>query len=112
MADKMNLFSLRRLYNRGHIGRGTQGVVRRREFKVTLTPATYLALANVVPIGPGLYGSSVTELALRMLVASFGEIDRETVCEELAVAVQDRQAFSAALVQIADRVANYTPPSV
>jgi hypothetical protein len=107
--EKLNKFVLRRLYNKGNIGRGEEGVSRRKEFKITLTPNTYLALSKLIPVGPGQYGSPVMELSLRMMLASMGSLgteDYNRVCEELALTVVDHDSFIQELARISAKVAD------
>lgn len=94
--NAFNKFALRRLYNVQHAGRGERGVVRRKEYKVTLRFITFLALRELVDVGPGQYGSVVTELSIRTMIALMGATspsDFEHLCEELSLAVTDIDAF-------------------
>lgn len=108
---KFNEFALRRMYNPDHAGRGDQGTVRRKEFKITLTPKSYLALESAVRIGPGLFGSAAMELCARVVLASMGRIELENVAEEFALAVDDREGVSDNLMKLADLIRNYAPPA-
>lgn len=111
MASKFNEFVLRRLNNPGHKGRGTEDTETRKEFKITFTHRTYLALGNSVRIGPGLYGSAVTELAVRLLLVGIGmdTIPQEQVVEHLALAIFDRKTFAARLHEVARGIEEYDP---
>src|SRR4030042_717550 len=109
--NTFNKFVLRRLFNVDHVGRGEAGTIRRKEFKITLTPKTYLSLRTVIDIGPGRYGSSVMELCLRTMLATMGVFERgefDKVCEELALSIMDRTQFAANLHSIAQQVEAYT----
>ena len=110
--NTFNKYVLRRLFNVDHVGRGEAGTVRRKEFKITITPKTYLALRSVIDIGPGRYGSSVMELCLRTMLAAmgvFGEEEFNKVCEELALSVMERDKFVENLRLIALQVGTYEP---
>lgn len=104
---KFQEFVLRRLYNPAHAGRGDQGTVRRKEFKITLTPKTYLALEGAVRVGPGLYGSAAMELCARVALAIMDRIDLAVVAEELALAVDDRSGVINNLRLLADAIEQY-----
>jgi hypothetical protein len=105
--NSLNLFVLRRLFNPNHDGRGQQGTLRRKEFKVTIRPTTYLELRNLVPVGAGQYGSSVVELCIRSFLASMGATNLLQVAEELALAVTDRQQLASNLRNLANAIEDY-----
>lgn len=107
---KLNEFVLKRLYNPDHVGRGTQGKVNRREVKITITPQTYLALEQVVRIGPGLYGSAAINLFIRVALALIGQLDLIRVAEEFALtASEDKHTLANNLRKMADFIDVYEP---
>lgn len=58
-----NIDQLRKIY-----GRAARGTSNRRNLKVTITPETCQMMDNAVGLGNGKYGSSIFELAVRLLL--------------------------------------------
>lgn len=108
-SSYFNLFVLRRLFNRNNAGRGLVGEKRRYEFHPTITFATMHALTRSVPTGHGKYSSPVVELSMRLVLCLVGMLSVETVGEELAVALLDRNQAATNLVKLATFITNYAP---
>lgn len=106
-SDNFNLFVLRRLFNEDNRGKGVKGETRRIELHTSISPETIYALNHIVPTGRGRYSAPVVELALRMMASFFGVIDRNTVAEELSLAVKDRQAMVLTLKLLAAAIERY-----
>lgn len=104
-----NLHTLRRLYNPENVGRGTEGKKSRYDLHPTLTYMTYLILTRAVPVGKGRYGSSVVELAIRLMMAVVcRSIPINKVAEELSLSVLDRVTLAKNLKELAYEIQKYS----
>ncbi len=103
--EELNAFVLRRLNNPDNKGRVEPGQISRERFgMLTITAPTMMGLRDVVKVGKGGYGSPTTELSLRMLLTVLGRMRCDTIGEELALAVRDRQATVRNLRCLADYI--------
>jgi hypothetical protein len=104
-----NLHTLRRLYNTDNSGRGIEGIKGRYDLHSTITHISYLLLSRAVPIGRGCYGSSVVELALRVLmVIVYRGMSVHKIAEELSLAVLDRASLVQNLQALAIAIQKYS----
>ena len=109
MPNKFNLNIMRRLFNPQLSGKGKVGDSPGRiPFKTTLSPFAQDALRGSVPTGKGKYASATMELALRFLLSLVGEIELESTCESVALAVRSRKGVARNLRRAANYLENYT----
>jgi hypothetical protein len=100
-----NLFSLRRLYNIDNTGRGIKDKKSRYDMHTTITFITFYHLTKAIPVGRGMYGSAVVELAIRLLVAVVNKsVPLDKIAEELAVSITDRSELSMNLKLLANLI--------
>lgn len=108
--DAFNRIALRRLYNKGNVGRGQEGVTSRASLHTTITYGTFVALGNVIPLKKGGYAAPVVELGIRLILALVGSAKVETVGEEFFHAVLPvRSTVVDNLRKMADYIEAYKP---
>ncbi len=101
----INLYVLKRIFNKDYRGKGVKDVITRERFgMLTITAETMTALRTTVPVKRGGFGSPVTELSLRVLLALVGAVNVEDVGTELAYSVTNRKMVEEKLRHLADMV--------